>query len=297
MTRCLVTGARGFIGRHLVNFLAAQGESEVISAGREFDLSDPARCDELFARSGPVDYVYHLADVSGNAGWSASHAGEQFFSNAAMSINVLQSTTRHQPAARFVGFTTLWAYPASTTLAREANYWDGPLEKSTQHYGIVKKFLGLGLQACKQQWGMKGTMLALGSVYGPGDRSDHVIPSLIERMRSNPKRLEVWGNGYQVRDFIHIDDQVRAIFLHKDYDGELLNISGGQSYSIRQVVDVLCSLLPYTGEVIFGASDSGALSERTMDNSLANQISGWPGKFKLQTLKEGLALTLKEQTR
>ena len=42
---------------------------------------------------------------------------------------------------------------------------------------------------------MRGTMLVLGNVYGPGDTSSRVIPSLIRRMQANPPVLEVWGDG------------------------------------------------------------------------------------------------------
>jgi nucleoside-diphosphate-sugar epimerase len=297
MKRYLVTGAGGFIGRHLAAYLRAnEPASEVIAPGREHDLTDAAACGRLFAGAGAVDYVFHLADVSGNARWASENAATQFFANARMALNVLESVAAHQRGARLVGFSSLWAYPASIRLARESDYWSGPLPEAIQHYGVGKKFLGSGLRACKQQLGLKGTMLVLGSVYGPGDRSDHVIPSLIQRMRANPARLEVWGSGAQMRDFIYVDDQVKAIHLHKDYDGDLLNISGGNPRSIREVVQTLVRLLPYTGEVVYRAADVAAEEDRRMDMGLAQKITGWPGNHRLRTLEEGLALTLRDMS-
>lgn len=294
MKRYLVTGARGFVGSHLAAYLRAQNPKvDVLAVGREVDLRDPAAVDRLMREAGRLDYIFHLADVSGNARWAAENAGTQFFGNARMALNVLESVSRHQQQARLVGFSSVWAYPAALEVARESDYWSGPLPEGIEHYGVTKKLLGSGLAACKRQFGVHGTILVLGSVYGPGDRSDHVIPSLIRRMREDPETLEVWGSGEQVRDFIYIEDQVRGIDLHKDFEGDLLNVSGGNAYSIRRVVEVLCRLLRYTGKVIFRMEEGGKPDIRTMDMSAAERATGWPGNFRLRSLEEGLELTLK----
>ncbi|MFT7460633.1 MAG: GDP-L-fucose synthase [Planctomycetota bacterium] len=294
MTRYLITGAHGFIGKHLTDFIRKNElDSDVVPVGREYDLTDSTACMKLLQESESFDYIFHLADVSGNARWSASHSADQFFANAKMSLNILEGVCKFQPHARLVGFSSLWAYPARVALAREQDYWDGPLHELIQHYGLNKKFLGGGLQACKQQLRINGTMLVLGSVYGPGDYSDHVIPSLIQRMKDNPNMLEVWGSGRQVRDFIYVEDQVHSIYLHRDFNGNLLNISGCGSYSIRNVVEALTKLLPYNGKIVYISEADAREDERRMDMTLAAQETGWPVNYKLRSLEEGLLLTLR----
>ena len=294
MTRSLITGADGFIGRHLSNFIRTQHPTaDLILAGRQWDLTAPDACARLLEESGAVDYVFHLADVSGNARWAANHSADQFFANAKISLNILEAVRRHQPNARFVGVSSLWAYPAAVTQAREDNYWDGPLERTTQQYGVVKKFLGSGLHACKQQDGMKGTMLVLGSVYGPGDHSDHVIPTLIQRMAAHPEVLEVWGDGSETRDFVYVEDQVRGIYLHKDFDGDLLNISSGASYSIREVVETLVRLLGYSGRVTYSGALARSMGARRLVVDRARQETGWTTAA-LRSLEDGLRLTLQD---
>ena len=294
MTRYLITGAHGFIGRHLTDFIRnIEPASDVLPIGREYDLAEPAACTSLLTELGAFDYIFHLADVSGNARWSASHSADQFFVNAKISLNILEAARKYQPHARLVGFSSLWAYPARVSLAREQDYWDGPLHQPIQHYGLNKKFFGGGLQACKQQFQTKGTVLVLGSVYGPGDHSDHVIPSLIQRMIGNPHTLEVWGGGGQIRDFIYVVDQVHSIYLHRNFNGHLLNISGGQSYSIREVVDILVKLLPYNGKISYRSEEGAEEDERRMDMAQATHETGWPSNYKLRSLEEGLLLTLR----
>ncbi len=293
MSRFLITGGKGFIGRHLTRFLQERFEpGAVTSVGREFDLREPARARELFQSFGPFDYIIHLADVQGDARWSAQNAAAQFLANAKISVNVLEAWLLCQPQARLVCVSSLWAYPEALAEAAEKDYWNGRLHRPTEHYGLVKKFLGVGLEACKRQHGLKGTALVLGSVYGPEDSTTHVIPSLLTRMRQNPDRLEIWGDGTETRDFIYVEDQVRGIFHHLDYNGELLNISSGRACSIRQVVDILARLMDYKGRIVFDASKATGAGSRRINTALAGQTTGWPGQFKLHTLEEGLRKTV-----
>jgi GDP-L-fucose synthase len=293
MSRFLVTGGKGFIGKHLTRFLRERFDAgRVTSVGREFDLREPARVRELFQGFGAFDYIIHLADVQGDARWSAQNAAVQFLANAKISLNVLEAWQLWQPQARFICLSSLWAYPETVADADEKEYWNGRMHRPTEHYGLNKKFLGVGLEACKRQYGLKGAALVLGSVYGPEDLTTHVIPSLLSRMRKNPDLLEIWGDGTETRDFIYVDDQVQGIFQHLDYNGELLNISSGQTGSIRQVADILAKLMDYRGRIVFDASKATGAASRRINTNLARQATGWPANFKLHTLQEGLQKTV-----
>jgi GDP-L-fucose synthase len=293
MSRFLVTGGNGFIGRNLAAYLKRQPDQDSVSTiGREFDLRDASRAGAAFKDSGAFDYIIHLADVQGDARWSAQNAATQFMANARITLNVLEAWYAWQPQAHLICLSSLWAYPESVVEARESDYWNGRMHKPTEHYGINKKILGIGMESFKRQHGLKGTSLVLGSVYGPGDSTTHVIPSLLKRMQDNPTLLEIWGDGTSTRDFIFIEDQIKGILQHRDYDGELLNIGTGTSYSIRQVVETLARLMDYKGKIVYDASKGGAVVDRRINVDLACQTTGWPENFKLHTLEEGLIKTV-----
>lgn len=293
MSRFLLTGGKGFLGRHLTRFLREREAVHAVNAvGREFDLTDPARVRELFQSQGAFDYILHFADVQGNARWSAENAATQFLANARMSVNLLEAWLLWQSQARLICFSSLWAYPEAVVDAAEKEYWNGRMHRPTEHYGLNKKTLGVGLEACKRQHGLKGTVLVLGSVYGPEDSTTHVIPSLLNRMRQNPELLEIWGDGSETRDFIYVEDQIQGILQHLDYNGELLNISSGRASSVRQIVEILVRLMDYKGRVVFDAAKSSGAPPRRLDTSLAAHTTGWPANFKFHTLEEGLQKTV-----
>jgi nucleoside-diphosphate-sugar epimerase len=291
--RYLITGGYGFIGRHLSAALRQHDPAaDVICTGLEADLTVRDTAMDLFRDCGSLDYIVHLADVAGDASWSQAHAVSQFLANSYMATHVIDAWTTHQPRARLVGMSTLWAYPERVVEAVEDRYWDGRLHVPTEHYGLVKKLFGAGIAAARRERGARGTMLVLGSVYGPGDATFHVIPSLIRRMRENVDRLEVFGDGTQTRDFIFVDDQVEGIVRHLDYDGDLLNIGSGVTHSIREVVACLARLMPYAGRIVFQAAKASGVRERRMDVTCATAATGWPANVALHSLDAGLAKTL-----
>jgi nucleoside-diphosphate-sugar epimerase len=293
--RFLITGGTGFIGRALAARLAAiHGASQVLAVGREFDLEDSARADQLFASHGRFDYIVHLADVQGNAAWSAAHSGSQFMRNTAISWNVLRCWKAHQADARLVTASSLWAYPEAVAIADEDHYWSGRMHVPTEHYGLAKKIIGMGIEGHKREYGMHGTTLVFGSVYGPGDRSTHVVPSLIRRMAESPARLDVLGDGNELRQFIYIDDQIEGIIRHLDYNGDLLNVVGGRARSIADVVRILVTRVGYSGKVVFGPAPSG--TNRILDSRRAERVSGWPSDVSFVSLEEGLARTVASLT-
>jgi GDP-L-fucose synthase len=289
--RFLITGGTGFIGSALARRVAEiHGAQNVLAVGRQFDLEQPAPADQLFASYGRFDSIVHLADVSGHAAWSAENAASQFMRNTAISWNVLRCWRAFQPQARMVTTSSLWAYPESATVASEDQYWTGRMHRPTEHYGLGKKIMSTGIEAHKRQYGMHGTTLALGSVYGPGDHTTHVIPSLIRRMRESPDRLEIWSDGTERRQFIYIEDQIEGIVRHLDYDGELLNVVTDTVHSVAEVVHLLAGILDYRGSIVFGTAP--ATGFRRLDSQLARQVSGWPDGVSFVPLAQGLQKTV-----
>ena len=70
-------------------------------------------------------------------------------------------------------------------------------------------------------------------VYGPGDNSDKFIPWLQTSLIKNSGPVNL-TSGIQLRDFIYIDDQIKAIYAHKDVDLSILNIGSGRLIKIKE---------------------------------------------------------------
>jgi nucleoside-diphosphate-sugar epimerase len=286
--KALITGGTGMIGGVLARRLKDDGWEVKTPV---HDLSLWAGADVAFsAFDMRFDYIFHCADVCRGLEWTKKHPGEQFLANAAITTNVLRAWKEHQGRATFVGFSSGWAYPAGAMISTEGFYWSGHMHPDIEQYGIIKKMLGVGIQALKRQYGMDGTMLTLGNVYGPGDASTRVIPSILKRMLSNADRLEVYGSETDERDFVFIDDQVEGILRHRNAKEPLVNIASGRLTTVGEVVRTIVELATYKGDVVFLNKEIG--TPRGFDLSLSRRLTGWPDNMTFHSLREGLRKTM-----
>ena len=118
------------------------------------------------------------------------------------------------------------------------------------------------------------------NIYGPYDRFDndksHVIPALIKRASETNKQLVVWGNGQEVRDFIYVDDLIKAILKMVNYplDAEPINVSNGIPVKICELVQVILSETGNSFDVIYDIDKPTSIPYRVLDNTKYESIYG-----------------------
>ncbi len=90
------------------------------------------------------------------------------------------------------------------------------------------------------------------SGYGPDQSLDYPLPSIIRRAIRRENPFVIWGSGNQVRDFIHINDVVDAVFATKDIlkPGEALNLGTGHPTSFKTLAELACRAVNYKPEII-----------------------------------------------
>ena len=125
---------------------------------------------------------------------------------------------------------------------KETDLLTGPLESTNQWYAIAK-IAGMKLcQAYRKQHGCDFISAMPTNLYGPHDNFDHktgmVIPSLIKKFCKNSKKVDVWGDGSNLRDFIYSKDVARAmLYVMYKSPKKPINLGSGTGISIRDLVN------------------------------------------------------------
>ena len=213
--RALVTGGAGFIGSHLAERLLAAGADVTVVDDRstgsieavpdeatvvERDLRRPGALADVLTPA--YDVVFHLA-----AGKSvdADRPREQFEGNARMTYTVLE-------AMREADVGTL-AFTSSSTVYGEAprptpeDY--APLEPISV-YGASKLADEALCSAFAHSHGIDVRTFRFANIVGPGLRGA-VIPDFLEKLREDPERLEILGDGRQEKSYMHVSDCLDAM--------------------------------------------------------------------------------------
>lgn len=222
--KALVTGGAEFIGSHLVDRLMREGWNVVVidnlSVGslenikrwldnRRFryirgDLKDAGVVDNAI---GEVEAVFHFA-ANPEVRVGETDPSVHFRENLVCSFNILESIRKSRSAKTLVFASTSTVYGEASVLPTPEDY--GPLVPIST-YGASK--LGCEGLACSYAgtFGLRALILRFANVVGP--RSGHgVIVDFIDKLRADPTRLEILGDGTQKKSYLWIEDCIEAVF-------------------------------------------------------------------------------------
>lgn len=248
--KILVTGASGFLGRNLTKALVAAGHELVTPASREIDLTKQGSLAALSSQR--FDQIWHLAAWTQAGDFCLRFPGDQWVKNQAMNTEVLTWWQACQPQAKLITMGTSCAYSPDLPL-REEFYHDGRPIDSLFTYALTKRMMQAGLAALGRQYGLRHLTLVPSTLYGPGYHTDgrqlHFIFDLIrkiQRGRRDGSPVVLWGDGYQRRELIHVDDFVSAaLWLANRAENDIVNIGYGSEHSIRDFAGLICRHVGY----------------------------------------------------
>ena len=294
MKKILITGGNGFVGKNFIKYLKKKKKNHIIPIPRSIDLRSNSKVNKYFKNIGKASYIFHFAEVSGNKEWSKKNSFKQTLMNLKININVISAWKKYQPEAKFIFLSSIWSYPIGNSYLLEKDYWKGEINKELLHFAYNKRIATILLETAKRNLNLKATTLILGTVYGPGDLSDHFIPTIIRRMRNEKNYLRVYGTGKESRDFIYVDDQVKGIYMSKDYNGEILNIGTGKLTTIKKIIQISKKLIRYKGKIEYMKFNKSPDKNRGMSIKNAKKFIGWSKKNKFVNIEKGLKNTIQD---
>jgi len=258
--KIVVTGSRGFFGRHLMPVLADRyGDENIAGLTRaDYNLLDRNEVNRLFSEQKP-HVLIHLAAFSGGIGANRQFAADFYY------LNTLLTALMFQAAAEY-GLEKLvypmggCSYPAdASSPIGEDQMWNGFPQPESAGYSTAKKMSLVASTAYRLQYGLNSVVLIPGNMYGEYDnfRTDesHVIPAMVRRCyeaaRRKDHRIVMWGTGGPVRDFVYAGDVAAAIpfFIDRYGSSEPVNLSSGTATSIRELAEEVCRLVGFDGEI------------------------------------------------
>jgi UDP-glucose 4-epimerase len=284
----IVTGGSGFIGRHVVAELTGAGASVRVVDLKphpdpavdvvQGDIADRAVLERAF--DGGADAVVHLAAVT-SVLRSMEHPDLTFQTNVAGTHEVLE-------AARAAGVTAL-AFASTNAVT-------GPMEapaivetaqlQPLTPYGATKAAAEMMMSAYTSSYGVRCTALRLTNVYGPGMQAkDSIVARLMRAIRLG-RTFEIYGDGRQVRDYVHAFDVVAAVRLaltDERWQGPVV-IGAGRSLSVLEVVDEVRRVSGAQFDVRHGPAKPGEMPAVIVDPSRARGL-GWSPRYQFS---EGL---------
>jgi nucleoside-diphosphate-sugar epimerase len=305
LTKYLVTGAAGFIGRSIAAALLKRGETvrgidNFITGKRaslarleamefvEGDLTDPEQCAR--ACQG-VDVVFHEAALASVPRSVTDPAGTNLHCVTA-TLNLLIAA-RAAGVRRVVYAGSSSAYGDTPTLPKHEEMLPNPISP----YAVAKLAGEHYMRAFAKVYGLETVVLRYFNVFGPfQDPTSHysgVLAVFCRRMLSG-QQPTIFGDGEQSRDFTYIDNVVHANLLAagapaEKVAGEMMNVATGSRCTLNETFRILRELTGYEGEPAYAALRSGDIRDSLADIRRAGELLGYSP---IVDFREGLRRTV-----
>ncbi len=281
--RILVTGKNGLVGAAIKE--EALPDHEYFFIGREYgDLTNPTSVLNMYEAIRP-DYVIHTAAKVGGIGGNISGPADYFYDNILMNSYMVHYACRYN-VKKMLAFSSVCVFPDGIPVLREDLMQKGEPYHTQFAYGAAKRALDTQIRAYKLQHGVKNySSIIPCNIFGKNDLynlvSGHVLPSLIHKIylaKRQGEPLKVWGDGTPQREFIFANDLAKILnkILELDEIPERILVSRQHQYTIKEVVEKLCEVSKFKGEVIWQTDKPKGQMSRPSDLTLLRSLIGEP---------------------
>ena len=306
----LITGGLGFLGSNLALELQKRKANVTVIdnlaplyGGNIFNLSssnkdikivinDMRNMDIMEPLIEKAHIIYHLgAQVSYID--SLNIPSEDLDLNAKATLNILECCRKKNPSCRIIFSSSRMVYGKVDALIVNEDSPTNPLSL----YGIHKLTSEKYLLMYYKDFGIPTTILRIANPFGPRQQIKHSKYSLVGwfiRQAMEDKEIKIFGEGNQLRDYIFVEDIIRAMIICAEKDGaigEVLNVGSGKSYKFSEMVNEVVSCVN-KGSITYVPwpkdYENIETGDVSLDLSKLYSITGWKPE---NTLKEGIKKT------
>ncbi len=259
--KLVVAGGAGFIGSNFIRYvLGAREDWRVVNVDKltyagnlanlkglesddryrfiRADICDAPRIEEIVSTERPDAIVNFAAETHVDRSISDPAL---FLRTNVLGTQVLLETARKLEVARYVQISTDEVYGS---LGKEGKFSEGSPLRPNSPYAASKTAADLLVRAWFKTYGVPGIVTRCSNNYGPFQFPEKIIPFFITLLHED-KQVPVYGDGMNVRDWIHVDDHSRAIeaVILRGQPGEVYNIGGGNERTNIEITKLLLSAM------------------------------------------------------
>ncbi|OAA18906.1 NAD-dependent 4,6-dehydratase LegB [Kosmotoga sp. DU53] len=305
--KALVTGAAGFIGSHLVEYLVSKGievrafvrynsrnnwgwlEESSVKEKIEVYTGDIRDCDSVKDAVKGVDVVFHLAALIGIP-YSYVSPLAYIKTNVEGTYNVLQAA-RELHIQRVVHTSTSEVYGTAQYVPIDEKH---PINPQSP-YAATKSGADQLAVTFYRSFGLPVSVIRPFNTFGPRQSARAVIPTIITQILAGKKKINL-GNLDTTRDMNYVLNTVEGFWqvgLHDNSVGEVINLGSGREISIGDLANLIADLIGEKIEIEVDQQrirpEKSEVERLLCDSTKARELTGWKPRY---SLEEGLKATI-----
>ncbi|MET3133356.1 nucleoside-diphosphate-sugar epimerase [Oxalobacteraceae bacterium GrIS 1.11] len=290
--KILLTGARGLVGKNILEHAAAREHTMLAPSSAELDLLDAGAVRAYLAAHGP-DLVIHAAGVVGGIQANMAQPVKFLVDNMQMGLNII-TAARAAGIGQLLNLSSSCMYPrAAPNPLGEELILMGELEPTNEGYALAKI---ASTRLCeyirREEPALRYQTIIPCNIYGRHDKFDprhsHMIPAVIKKVadaqRDGLESIDIWGDGSARREFMYAGDLADFIFYvlaHFERMPQNINVGLGHDYSINEYYAAVAKVVGYQGAFVHDLSKPVGMQQKLIDDTRLAQF-GWKYKTSIE---------------
>jgi len=294
------------VGSALVRLLENDPQIElIVRTHNELDLSKQDPVNKFFKQHS-IDEVYLAAAKVGGIHANDIYPADFIYDNLMIQSNVINAAYQ-SGVVKLLLLGSSCIYPRQAVQPmHESSLMTGELEPTNEPYAIAKI---AGIKLCEsysRQYSVDYRCVMPSNLYGPNDnfhpQNSHVIPAMMRRVHlaklANESQVVIWGSGLPKREFLYVNDMASASIhimnlpranyqMATQARCSHINIGTGLEHSIRELAEMICDVVGFTGELAFDNSKPDGAPRKLLDVTRLQSL-GWQSSIELY---KGLSAT------
>ena len=262
MSKIIVTGGAGFIGSHFVNFLLANTTHEVVIidnltyAGNmknengtnkfindNFTFINKSICDVTKEDLGDFEYVVNFAAET-HVDNSILNGSPFVKTNVEGTFNLIEISRKNKSLKKFIQISTDEVYGDMDEISKYTCAIESFRLKPSSYYSATKASSDMLILSAHRTFGLPYIITRTCNNYGENQHKEKFIPKIIDSLKNNYE-IPVYGDGKQVREWIYVGDNVKAIYniLISDEINDIFNIGTEERYENIELLNMISQSL------------------------------------------------------
>tara|TARA_R110002110_G_scaffold153711_2_gene347171 strand:- start:24 stop:956 length:933 start_codon:yes stop_codon:yes gene_type:complete len=281
----LVAGGAGLIGRQLVPLLKSRDAKVTVADLKTFDISNVKflklnlmNYENCLKSCNGIDYVFNLLCAKGSPSAMKERPASYFDPMLLFNTNLMRAA-KERSVEKYLYASTLGVY-APSQIFHEDDVWKTHPSENDRFAGWAKRMGELQAEAYQIEYGWNDiSIVRPANTYGPYDDFDSdgamVVPSLVKKVLSGANPLVVWGDGSNVRDFIHSKDVALGMMLVMEKSPGPrypVNLGSGIGYTIKELVDIILQNSDRDIKVVWDTNRVTGDKKRVLDTNRAESL-------------------------
>jgi GDP-L-fucose synthase len=288
----LLIGANGFFGTNIQEYLTSRNITFYqINGKNHLDIEVEGKLNNFLKKNKKIKSIINCSAFVGGVSYGYSYQANLLTKNSKMAMNIYEAALENN-IKNIINPISNCIYPSSVETYKEEDMFGGNPHESVYFYAQSKRYTIYLAESYFQQYGLNSNNVILSNMYGPHDhfeeKRSHAVGAIVRKVLdaklNGIDMVEIWGSGKQEREWLYVEDGVKAITKSFELASgcNTFNIGTNKTVSIKELAELIKIKSNWEGLFDYNTTKPEGVLKKSVDGNYGNNLISWSPKVNIE---------------